>query len=829
MALTPGARVGPYEITATLGSGGMGDVYCAQDTRLDRLLALKLLPADYTSDPDRLRRFVLEAKAASALNHPNILTIYEVGQADGHQFIAAELVAGETLRQRMNRARLSTSMALDVAIQIGNALAAAHASSIVHRDIKPENIMLRPDGLVKVLDFGLAKLAERGSLADPNASTRAVAATSPGMVLGTASYMSPEQARGIDVDARTDIFSLGVVLYEMLSGRSPFERDTVSDSMAAILTFHPPPLASEVHGLPPALERVVAKALRKDREERYQGVRDLLVDLKDLKQEVETAARESAAELSAEVASAPRPKRKRKTSGPARAAKIARPKSGPRVQAGAQRRWRWPTIGAALLAAVAAVMSYAWLGSPRGAPLNARDAIVLADFVNATGDAVFDGALKQALAVALDQSPFLTIVSDERVEDTLRLMGQAPGERVTRAIAREICQRAGLKALIAGSISSLGSHYVIALEAVNGQTGDVIAREQAEAAGKEQVLTAVGSAASHLRGKLGESLASIQQSDAPLEAVTTRSIEALQIFSSAIALFARGQRLEAIPLIKRAIELDPNFTAAYRMLAAGYASTFQKAAAIEAARRAFALRERTSGRERLRIEGIYYDAVTGEREKAIEVRGLYGRTYPEDAGEHNNLVYSYNAVGRFEKGIEEADAVIRLQSKMVYAYQNKARALVRLNRFDEAKASIQDARAQQLDTTGFLAMLYEIASAETDPIALKHQIDAAAGRPDAFLAFGWQAQSAEFFGRRRAAQELRHQAVGPADRGDIADSVAQWEVTSATDAAVGGLCREARPVAARARQRALDQDALHDVGLVFAMCGDAAETSGRRR
>ena len=287
MALTPGARVGPYEITATLGSGGMGDVYCAQDTRLDRLLALKLLPADFTSDPDRLRRFVLEAKAASALNHPNILTIYEVGQADGHQFIAAELVAGETLRQRMNRARLSTSMALDVAIQIGNALAAAHASSIVHRDIKPENVMVRPDGLVKVLDFGLAKLTERGSLADPNASTRAVAATSPGMVLGTASYMSPEQARGIDVDARTDIFSLGVVLYEMLSGRSPFERDTVSDSMAAILTFHPPPLASEVRGLPPALERAVAKALRKDREERYQGVRDLIVDLKDLKQEVE--------------------------------------------------------------------------------------------------------------------------------------------------------------------------------------------------------------------------------------------------------------------------------------------------------------------------------------------------------------------------------------------------------------------------------------------------------------------------------------------------------------------------------------------------------------
>ncbi|HEX8493810.1 MAG TPA: protein kinase [Pyrinomonadaceae bacterium] len=289
--ISAGTRLGRYEISRQLGAGGMGEVYLAQDTLLRRPAALKILPAEFTESEDRLRRFVQESCAASALNHPNIITIHEIGQEDSLHFMAMEFVEGETLRAQMMHTRKSLKEALDISVQVAEALAAAHAAGIVHRDIKPENIMVRPDGYVKVLDFGLAKLTESQSAGvDTQAPTMFKVETDPGTVMGTMQYMSPEQARGLDVDKRTDIWSLGCVLYEMLAGRSPFTAKTRSDVMVAVLAQEPPPLAQQARDVPAELERIVRKALRKDREERYQTIKDMALDLKSLRRDIEVGA-----------------------------------------------------------------------------------------------------------------------------------------------------------------------------------------------------------------------------------------------------------------------------------------------------------------------------------------------------------------------------------------------------------------------------------------------------------------------------------------------------------------------------------------------------------
>ncbi|MGH9847174.1 MAG: protein kinase domain-containing protein, partial [Blastocatellia bacterium] len=528
----PERRIGIYQLRHELGRGGMGEVYLAYDARLGRNVALKLLPARFTADAERLRRFQREARTASALNHPNILTIFDIGQEDGLHYIATEFVEGQTLRSLIVSAKLSPGKALDVAMQIASALEAAHKAGIIHRDIKPENVMVRPDGYVKVLDFGLAKLIEPDSSphdTDTLATRRSVFETRAGMVLGTAAYMSPEQARGQKVDARSDLFSLGVVLYEMLTGKRPFDGATRNHTLVAILDAEPPPLTSDLSL--PGLQRLLSRALAKDRDERYQSSQDLLSDLKDLKRELDTTPTGESAQ----------PRKLRLASWTA-----------------GQRRRALIVVAALFLAAVSALFYF-----NRRAPLTERDTILLADFDNRTGEAVFDGTLKQALAVQLGQTPFLNIFPEERVRETLRLMNRPPDSPVTREAAREICQRQGLKALLIGSIAKLGSNYVITLEAVNGQSGEALANQQTEAASKEQVLRALGQAAAQLRKELGESLNSMQRFDTPLEQATTPSLEALKAFSLGVAKGNHGNFTEAIPLYKRAVELDPQFAMAY--------------------------------------------------------------------------------------------------------------------------------------------------------------------------------------------------------------------------------------------------------------------------
>jgi serine/threonine protein kinase len=591
-SLVAGQSLNHYTILGLLGAGGMGEVYLAEDTRLKRRVALKLLAAELTVNSDRLQRFEQEARAASALNHPNILTIHEIGQTESTHFITTEYIEGDTLRLHL-ASKMKLNEVLEICIQVASALAAAHQAGIIHRDIKPENIMIRRDGIVKVLDFGLAKLLTQPSTeVDTEAATRFK--TGAGVVMGTASYMSPEQARGLAVDGRTDIWSLGVVLYEMVAGCSPFAGSTSSEVVAAILSEQEPqPLARYSREVPAELERITSKALRKNRDERYQTIQDLLLDLKDFKRELELQAqlkRRAPVELPARATNDVSERAIAETA-PAQATTdaTARTTSSVEYLVSKIKHHKRRAVIALAIVALSAVAAYFYFN--RQPALTDKDTILLADFVNTTGNSVFDGALKQALAVQLGQSPFINIFGDESVRAALRFMGRSPDGRVTREIGREICQRQGLKALLAGSISGLGSHYVITLEAINAQTGDAIAREQVEADNKEQVLRSLGDAATRLRQKLGESLGSIQKFDTPVEQATTSSLEALKAFSAGSELHDKGKPLEAIPFLKHAIELDPNFAFAYLTLSDCYQNGGQNEPSTEYAQKAFELRE----------------------------------------------------------------------------------------------------------------------------------------------------------------------------------------------------------------------------------------------
>src|SRR5262249_2864898 len=517
--IAAGTKLGRYEIRSKIGEGGMGQVYLAQDTELDRTVAIKILPESLASDQQRLQRFVQEAKAASALNHPHILTIHEIGTFGNSRFIATEFIDGETLRQRMNAGMRMLEM-LEVSSEIASALAAAHAAGIVHRDIKPENVMVRRDGYAKVLDFGLAKLTEsKGSTTDPEAPTRAMVNTGAGTVMGTANYMSPEQAKGVHVDERTDIWSLGAVLYEMVTGHLPFPGETPTETISLILQKEPPPLTRFARDVPEELDRIVTKTLEKDPEERYQTAKDLLIDLRHLKRKIEVDAEiDRTVPPEVRVAVSTQSKSGACTASgtvpAATAVSVHAPSSAEYIVTGIQRHKLVAGI-IAVVVLIAIGLGWFFYFARKTPALTAKDTVLLADFANTTGETVFDGTLKQALAVQLGQSPYLNIFPDERVNETLRFMGRSPGERITRDIAKEICERQGIKAMIIGSIANLGSHYVVTLEAINAREGDAIAREQSEAESKEQVLKALGKAASQLREKLGESLVSIKKFDAP--------------------------------------------------------------------------------------------------------------------------------------------------------------------------------------------------------------------------------------------------------------------------------------------------------------------------
>jgi len=493
--LAEGIKLGRYEIRAHIGTGGMGQVYLAQDTsELNRAVAIKLLPTEVAADPKWMQRFIREARTVSGLNHPNVLTIYEFGVHDSTRFMAMEYVDGVTLREHLNSNRLNLHEVLDIGIQVAAALNAAHEAHVIHRDIKPENIMLRHrDSIVKVLDFGLAKPVRQDG--NPTTSSEMLH-TETGIVMGTVSYMSPEQSLALkNIDYRTDIWSLGAVLYEMTAGRVPFDGKDLLQQLIAIQERPHTPLSKLVEHVPEPLERIIDKALAKNPDERYQTAADMLNDMRSLKRQLENQAENDRTALFQQ---------------PMLVRETATTQSGRYPVSSAEyivNQVKLHKRGALILLGVFALAAFATLfwyfKHNRVAPLTDKDTILLAEFENKTGEAVFDDTLRQGLAVQLQQSPFLDIFPETRTRATLQLMSLSPDERVTRERAREICQRQGLKAFIAGTIVKFERNYSITLEALNGQTGDQLALVQVEAEGKDQVLKALSRAATELREKLG--------------------------------------------------------------------------------------------------------------------------------------------------------------------------------------------------------------------------------------------------------------------------------------------------------------------------------------
>lgn len=822
-------KIAHYRIVEKLGAGGMGEVYLAEDMKLGRKVAIKILSEEYTTNRDRLNRFEQEACAASALNHPNILTIHEVGVDDNRHFIATEYIDGVTLRRKISSGSLEIREILDIAVQAASALEEAHAAGIVHRDIKPDNVMVRRNGFVKVLDFGLAKLTEDSTdrtSSDAEASTRVLVQTDAGVVMGTSHYMSPEQARGKPVDARSDIWSLGVVMYEMIAGRTPFEGETSTDVIVAITQKEPAPLARFAPNVPAELDWIITKALRKDRDERYQTIKELLTDLKRLKQRLEFEAElershapDSFTRSAISGASAPPtvPERALPTSE-----KTVSHLSSAEYVVNGIKRHRIAALLVALIVLVGVSLgAYFYFGKVQ--PLTDKDTILLADFVNTTGEAVFDGTLKQALAVQLGQTPFLNIFPEDRVRETLRFMGKSPDERITRDVGREICERQGVKALLSGSISSLGTHYVITLEALNAHTGDPIASEQIEADSKEKVLSSLGTAASNLRKKLGESLNSIKKYDVAIEQATTSSLEALKAYAMGDEERSKGKARSALPFYQKAVQLDPNFAMAYARIAVHYGNLGQLESAKEYVQKAFNLRDRVSEREKLYIAEKYSNYVTGNVDQAIQVLQTWGSQYPNDYIPHNNLALNYMFLGRYQDAQKEALEAIRLSPNNASSRDNLIGSFLGQDKFDEAEQALKGLVAINPNSTSVYFNNYMFAFLRGDQAAMDKIVESLKGTPDEADALSTTAGIDSYFGRFNKAAGMDARARQQYQQDQRLENAAQATLNFAINLAVVGKCQQAKQLAGISLPLSRGRITLSAAGAVAALCNDPGQ------
>ena len=811
-----GKKVSHYRVLQILGGGGMGVVYKAEDLKLGRSVAMKFLPGEYAADARAFERVQQEARAASSLDHPNICGIYELGEHEGRPFIVMQLLQGQTLREWIEKASDRESPGclkelLNLSVQICSGLESAHEKGIVHRDIKPANIFVTSRGEAKILDFGVAKFESTtgnedagGEGAAPGLSGQEEGEAGPGANLteseasmGTPAYLSPEQVRGEKLDARTDLFSFGLVLYEMATGRQAFSGNTVAvirDAVLHISAAAPRQLQPE---LPTELERIIQKALEKDRDLRYQSAAQIRTDLESLAASVSVQPADGAAPAAVTAAT---------------------------VQEVRKRPGRI-VVAAAVLLVAALVAGGFYYRSQQAIRLNEKDTIVVADFANSTGDPIFDDTLKQGLSLTLHQSPFLTILSDDKVAENLKLMTRPAKTALTPEVAREVCQRAGSKAYMEGAIAALGNEYVLGLKAVNCRSGDILAREQVTVAAKEKVIAALGDAASKLRGELGESLATVQKYDVPLEEATTPSLEALKAFSLAYAEANRGSYRTAIPFYKRAIELDPDFAVAYAHMGQAYANSGQNEPAVESIKQAFQRRSRASELEKFYIETRYYELVTGEVEKRIEILQLWKKMYPRDPIATNDLAAEYTDAGRYEQALEEAQKTVQLAPHDFTGYVLLGVSYMGLDRFAEARAVRQEQIAMKLADMWDHVELYGLAYLQNDAATMQREAEWAKGQPDEYRMVRSIARRAASLGKLKEAREAYRQAIESAQRNGSTEAAKDMAVELDLVEVLVGNMPKTGPEARAATAPGGDTEVLTNAGRVLAMRGDARSAS----